>query len=111
MATTIYCEACHFEWELKESDIESVDLDEKSGTRMRYFQCPECSKEYIVDVTNRDLRKDISVYKRMQRKYRRLYDSHASETRLRNYIEKLQSMKCRISAKQTQLRKEWTDGK
>ena len=84
-----YCDKCHFEWQISEDDIQTIEFDEKTGTKMRFFQCPECSAEYVIDVTDRELRKQISVFKKMQRKYQRMYNAHESEVRLRNYLGKL----------------------
>lgn len=105
-----YCDECHFEWEITENDIQTIDLDENSGTKMRYFQCPECSAEYIIDVTDCELRKQISVFKKMQKKYRRMYESHESEVRLANYLNRLQAKKTEILNKQNELRRKWTSG-
>ena len=106
-----YCDKCHFEWQIGEYDIQTIELDEKTGTKMRFFQCPECSAEYVIDVTDRELRKQISVFKKMQKKYKRMYDAHESEVRLRNYIEKLDAMKHQLLNKQNELRRIWTGGK
>lgn len=106
-----YCDKCHFEWQITEDDIDTIELDEKSGTKMRFFQCPECSAEYVIDVTDRELRKQISIYKKMQKKYQRMYNAHESEVRLRNYIEKLDAMKHQLLDRQNELRRKWTSGK
>lgn len=110
MKPTIVCDKCHFEWELIETDIQILELDEKTGTKMRFFQCPECSEEYIIDITDAELRKQISIFKRMQKKYQRMYMKHESETRLRNYIEKLQKKKNEVHLMEANLRRKWTHG-
>lgn len=106
-----YCDKCHFEWQISEDDIQTIELDEKTGTKMRFFQCPECSAEYIVDVTDRELRKQISVFKKMQRKYQRMYNAHESEVRLCNYLGKLESKRAELLNRQNQLRRKWTSGR
>ena len=108
---TTYCDKCHFEWQIGEDDIQTIEFDEKTGTKMRFFQCPECSAEYVIDVTDRELRKQISIFKKMQKKYRRMYKAHESEVRLSNYLNKLDAMKHRLLDKQNELRRKWTGGK
>ena len=106
-----YCDKCHFEWQMNEDDIQTIELDEKTGTKMRFFQCPECSEEYVIDVTDRELRKQISIFKKMQKKYKRMYDAHESEVRLSNYLNKLDAMKHQLLDRQNELRRKWTGGK
>ena len=77
---------------------------------MRYFQCPNCGEEYIVDVTDHELRKQLSVFKKMKRKYVRMYNNNPSEIRLGNYLAKLSQMQAEILERQTELRKRWTRG-
>lgn len=102
-----YCDKCHFEWDISEDDIQTIEFDEKTRTKMRFFQCPECSAEYIIDVTDKELRKQISIFKKMQKKYKKMYEAHESEVRLRNYIEKLDAMKHQLLNKQNELRRKW----
>lgn len=106
-----YCDKCHFEWDISEDDIQTIEFDEKTGTKMRFFQCPECSAEYIIDVTDKELRKQISIFKKMQKKYKKMYEAHESEVRLRNYIEKLDAMKHQLLNKQNELRRKWISDK
>ena len=105
---TIFCDKCKFEWDSDETKFETIELSEKDDVRMRFFQCPECGEEYIVDVTDRELRAKISVFKRMKKKYLRMYNSKESVTRLRNYGERLESMQLEILARQKELRGRWT---
>lgn len=106
-----YCNKCHFEWQIGEDDIQTIEFDEKTGTKMRFFQCPECSAEYVIDVTDRELRKQISIFKKMQKKYLRMYEAHESEVRLCNYLEKLDVVKHQLLDRQNELRRKWTGGK
>ena len=108
---TTYCDKCHFEWQISEDEIQTIEFDEKSGTKMRFFQCPECSAEYVIDVTDREIRKQISIFKKMQRKYKRMYEAHESEVRLHNYLEKLDAKKHELLNRQNELRRKWTGGK
>lgn len=106
----IVCDKCKFEWLAKDIVFEELVLNEAEGVKMRYFQCPECGEEYIVDVTDRELRKQIQVFKKMKRKYIRMYNARESETRLRNYGERLQNVQLEIQARQKMLRERWTRG-
>ena len=106
----IVCDKCKFEWLAKDTVFEDLVLDEKSGTKMRYFQCPECGAEYIVDVTDRELRGQIATFKKMKKKYVRMYNNHESQTRLDNYLAKLSTMQAEILERQRVLRKRWTSG-
>lgn len=107
----IVCNKCQFEWLAKDTVFEELVLDEASGTKMRYFQCPECGEEYIVDVTDKELRKQISVFKKMKRKYIRMYSSQESEVRLRNYGVRMETAQAEILAREKELRTRWTSGK
>lgn len=104
----IYCDKCKFEWPAKDTVFETLMLNESDGTKMRYFVCPECGEEYIVDITNRELRKLISMYKKMQKKYIRMYNAHESETRLRNYGERLENVQNEIKTLEADLKRRWT---
>lgn len=105
-----YCDKCHFEWNPTETDIQSIEFDADKGVKMRYFQCPECSEEYIVDVTDRELRKQISIYKKMVNKYSRMFNRHESEVRLRNYQARMDRVRKENLARQEELRKKWCYG-
>ena len=105
---TIYCDKCHFEWDTKDIVFQELQLNEADGTKMRFYQCPECGEEYIVDVTNSELRKKISILKKMKRKYVRMYNNHESRERLRNYGEKLENFQREIILHERELRKRWT---
>ena len=39
---TTYCDKCHFEWQISEDDIQTIEFDEKTGTK-------------IADALNRDV--------------------------------------------------------
>ena len=107
---TIFCDDCKYEFDPKSIVFQEIVLNEADGTKMRFFQCPECKKEYIVDVTNAELRKKISIFKSMKRKYLAMYHGKASATQLRNYGEKLERVKNEIHTMQSELRKRWTSG-
>lgn len=107
----IYCDKCKFEWEPKETEFQTIVLNEKDDVRMRFFQCPECGEEYIVDVTDKELRKKISMFKKMQKKYIRMYNAHESVTRLRNYGERLENVQREILTMEKTLKGRWTRAK
>lgn len=107
---TIYCDKCKFEWNTDDIVFEEIILNEADGTKMRFYQCPECGEEYIVDVTNSELRKKISILKKMKRKYIRMYQSRESAVRLRNYGERIESVQKEILDMERELRKRWTRG-
>lgn len=112
MATTdgvTYCDKCHFEWDTKDTKIETLVLNEKDDVRMRYFQCPECGEEYVVDITDRELRGKIAVYKRMGKKYIRMFNAHESYVRLRNYAERMENVKAEIMASERELKRKWAN--
>ena len=106
----MYCDKCKFEWDTSTIVFEELVLRESDGTKMRFFQCHECGEEYIVDVTNSELRKKISILKKMRRKYIKLYHNHASSTVLRNYGERMENFENEIRAAECELRKRWTRG-
>ena len=103
----IYCDKCHFEWNNKDTKIETIVLNEKDDVRMRYFQCPECGAEYIVDVTDRELRGKIAVYKRMNKKYIRMFNARESQTRLRNYGQRMENVHDELVAAERELRRRY----
>lgn len=105
---TIYCDKCKYEWEPKGIDFQTIELDKKDDVRMRFFQCPECGEEYIVDITDKELRQKISIFKKMKRKYIRMFNSKESATRLRNYGERLEKVQIEIRAMEKTLRGRWT---
>lgn len=104
----IYCDKCHFELRTEDIVFQEIELNEAEGTKMRFYQCPECGEEYIVDVTDRELRKKISILKKMKRKYVRMFHAKESETRLRNYGERLERFQSEVLAHERELRKRWT---
>lgn len=106
----IRCDKCDFEWLAEQTVFQEIVLNEAEGVKMRYFQCPECNEEYIVDVTDRELRKLISVYKKMGKKYVKMYHARESQTRLRNYGERMENVQTEIRARQKMLRERWTRG-
>lgn len=106
----ITCDKCGFEWLAEQTQFQEVILNEAEGVKMRYFQCAECNEEYIVDVTDRELRRQITVFKKMKRKYIRMYNAKESQTKLRNYGERLQSVQLEILERQKMLRARWTRG-
>lgn len=106
--STIYCDKCHFEWNTNETVIETIVLNEQDDVKMRFFQCPECGAEYIVDITDREIRKQISIYKKMQKKYSRMYNSGESEVRLRNYLSKAEKVRNEIIERERELKGRWT---
>lgn len=107
---TVYCDKCHFEWPVDSIVFEEIILNEQSGTKMRFYQCPECGEEYIVDITDTELRRLISVFKKMKSKYIKMYNAKASETKLRNYGERLQNVQLEIRERERELRRKWTRG-
>ena len=104
----IYCDKCKFEWEPKETEFQTIVLNEKDDVRMRFFQCPECGEEYIVDITDKELRKKISMFKKMKRKYIRMFHAKESSVKLRNYGERLEKVQTEIRAMEKTLRGRWT---
>lgn len=108
---TTYCDRCHFEWQLSEDDIKTLDLNENTGARMRFFQCPECGAEYVIDVTDRELRKNIAIFKKMNRKYRRMYNNKESETRLSNYLTRLNAKRQELLNNEAELRRRYLGAK
>lgn len=106
----IVCDKCQFEWLAKDTVFEEQMLDEVSGTKMRYFQCPECGAEYIIDVTDRELRRLLSVLKKAKKKYVRMYNEGASEIRLANYLAKLENIEIEIKERHYVLRRAWIRG-
>lgn len=104
----IYCEECHFEWNAQETEIETIVLNQAEDVRMRFFQCPECGAEYIVDITDKEIRKKISIYNKMRKKYLKMYDNKESLTRLRNYGERLQNVQREIQEDEKVLKGRWT---
>lgn len=104
----MYCDNCKFEWDTGGIVFEELVLCEADGTKMRFFQCPECHEEYIVDITNSELRKKIAILKKMKRKYVKLYHNRASAIVLRNYGEKIENFQNEIRADERELRKRWT---
>ena len=107
---TMYCNKCKFEWDVSSTVFEEVVLRESDGTKMRFFQCPECHEEYIVDITDSELRKKIAILKKMRRKYIKMYHEGKSPTVLRNYGERMENFENEIRARERELRKEWTRG-
>lgn len=105
---TIYCDECHFEWNAQETEIQTIVLNETDDVRMRFFQCPECGDEYIVDVTDREIRKKISIYNKMRKKYLKMYNDKESATRLRNYGQRLQNVSIEIQQDEKVLKGRWT---
>lgn len=106
----IICDKCRFHWLAKDTTIEELILNEKEGTKMRYFQCPECGAEYIVDITDRDLRRLVALLKRMKKKYIKMYNNHVSPVRLSNYLDRLESVQAEINERHRELKKRWTRG-
>ena len=105
----IYCNKCNFEWKPTETDFQTIKLNEQDDVKMRFFQCPECGEEYIIDVTDKEIREQISILKRMKKKYIRMFNVHASTTRLRRYGEKLERVQKEILEKERILRRRWTN--
>lgn len=103
----IYCDKCKFEWDVKETAFQEIVLNESDGTKMRFYQCPECGEEYIVDVTDNELRKKISILKKMKRKYIHMFHSHESYVKLRNYSERMDKVQKEIIEQERELRKRW----
>ena len=106
----IVCDKCQFEWLAENTVFEEQILDEASGTKMRYFQCPECGEEYLIDVTDRELRKMISVFRKSKKKYVKMYEHGVSESKLAHYLEKLTDIEAQIKERHTILRKRWVRG-
>lgn len=107
----IICDNCGFEWLAGQAVFEDIILDQNSGLKMRYFRCPECGKEYVVDVTDKTLRRMISCFKKMKRKYIRMFNAHESQTRLREYGSKLEGAQEEIIAREKMLKEKWLGGK
>ena len=105
---TMYCDKCKFEWDTGGIVFEELVLCEADGTKMRFFQCPECHEEYIVDITNDELRKKISILKKMKRKYIKMYHDKKPATVLRNYGERMENFQNEIRAIERELRRRWT---
>ena len=106
----ITCDKCGFEWLAEQTQFQEIVLNEAEGVKMRYFQCAECGEEYIVDVTDTELRKMITVFKKMKRKYIRMYHAQESKTKLFNYGNRLQTVEMEILERQKMLRARWTRG-
>ena len=107
----ITCDKCGFEWLAEQTVFEEIVLNEAEGVKMRYFQCTECGAEYIVDVTDAELRKLLTVFKKMKKKYVRMFNAHESHIRLRNYGERLQKVSDELVAREKMLREKWTNVK
>ena len=107
---TIICDECKFEFSTNEVKIEEMILHRENQTKMRYFQCPECGKEYVIDVTDSELRKRISIYKRMVKKYRTMVNQKESETNLRLYLGRLNKIYSKNIRYEQELRRRWING-
>ena len=106
----ITCDKCGFEWLAEQTVFQEIVLNQAEGVKMRFFQCAECGEEYIVDVTDNEIRKLMVVFKKMKKKYMKMYHAKESATRLRNYGERLQSVQLELIARQKMLRARWTRG-
>lgn len=72
----VVCDKCKYEFSIK------FQTKNKGDLQATYFECPKCHKEYIVNVTDENLRKDIN--KAIELRNKMLQDSNDKEA-IRDY--------------------------
>ena len=70
------CDKCKDEFGIK------IQTKNKGNLQVTYFECPKCHEEYIVNVTDENLRKDIN--KAIELRNKMLQDSNNKED-IRDY--------------------------
>ena len=70
------CDRCKEEFYIK------IQIKYKGDLQATYFECPKCHEEYIVNVTDENLRKDIN--KAIELRNKMLQDSNDKEA-IRDY--------------------------
>lgn len=63
----VYCDECGHEFDFSSNEVKSKWIDE--GIQKKYYNCPKCNHEFIVIITNSEVRKMISKYKALRNKY------------------------------------------
>ena len=68
----VVCDKCKDEFNIK------FQTKNKGNLQVTYFECPKCHEEYIVNVTDENLRKDIN--KAIELRNKMLQDSNNKES-------------------------------
>ena len=72
----VVCDKCKYEFNIK------FQTKNKGNLQVTYFECPKCHEEYIVNVTDENLRKDIN--KAIELRNKMLQDSNNKKA-IRDY--------------------------
>lgn len=105
MRTTVVCDNCTNEWELKNLDIEESTV--KKGGKVekcivQYFRCPKCHEKYIVVVMTQSIRVLTRKHASLLSNHEGMSDEHFErlEKRLKTQITAEESMLLHLYLKQ-----------
>lgn len=81
----VYCDECGHEFDFSSVKVKSKWIDKV--IQKKYYNCPKCNHEFIVIITNAEIRKMISKYKALRNKYNSLLaNGYKSDCELINKI-------------------------
>ena len=76
MIMRVYCDECGHEFDFGCVKVKSKWIDK--GIQKKYYNCSKCNHEFIVIITNAEIRKMISKYKALRNKYKDQFDADAA---------------------------------
>lgn len=103
----VYCDECGHEFDFSSVKVKSKWIDK--GIQKKYYNCPKCNHEFIIVITNAEIRRLSREYKALRDKYNNLTSKsnkancEAANAILNNMVKLLDNM----NNKADELRKQY----
>ena len=101
----VYCDECGHEFDFSSIKIKSKWIDR--GIEKKYYNCPKCKNEFIIVITNPEIRKLMKQYKALRVEYDSMNKDNCNEVQA--MLDKLYELLNTMSLKAGELRKQYED--
>ena len=101
----VYCDECGHEFDFSSIKIKSKWIDK--GIEKKYYNCPKCNNEFIIVITNLEIRKLMEQYKALRVEYDLMNKDNCNEVQA--MLDKLCESLNTMSLKAGELRKQYED--
>lgn len=99
----VYCDECGHEFDFSSIKIKSKWIDK--GIEKKYYNCPKCNSEFIIVITNAEIRKLMKQYKALRVEYDSMNKDNCNEVQA--MLDKLYELLNTMSLKAGELRKQY----
>lgn len=101
----VYCDECGHEFDFSSIKIKSKWLNK--DIQKKYYNCPKCKNEFIIVITNPEIRKLMKQYKALRIEYDSRNKDNCNEVQA--MLDRLYELLNIMSLKAGELRKQYED--